>query len=58
MQFLDPTLKLYALAKLIENLSTWHGHVVHLGYKNLLWMTKYILGMEEISGPALNEICK
>lgn len=58
MRFLDPTPELHALAKLAKYVLTWHGRVVYLGYKNLLQITKYILGMEEISGPAPNKICR
>ncbi len=56
MQFLDPMQKLNTLAKLTKDLSTWHCRVVHLGHKNLLWMAKYVLGREQVSGPAPNEI--
>lgn len=58
MRFLDPTPKLHALAKSTKDLSTLHGRVAQLGYKNLFWITKYVLGIEEIFGPALNEICR
>lgn len=57
MQFLDSIPKLYALAKPTKDFSTWHGRMAYLGYKNLLQITKYILSMEEIFGPAPNEIC-
>ena len=56
MRFWTSMPKLHALAKPIKDISTCHGCVAHLGYQNLLWITKYILGIEEISGLALNEI--
>lgn len=46
MRFLDPVPKLHALAKPTKDLTTWHARVAHLGYKNLLRMSKYVLGMD------------
>lgn len=57
MQFFDLMPKLYALAKLTKDISTWHGRIIYLKYKNLLWMTKYVLGIEDLSAFAPNEIC-
>lgn len=56
MRFLNPTLKLYALAKPTKDFSTQYSYVTHLKYKNLLWITKYVLDIKEISGPALKKI--
>lgn len=57
MRFLDHVPKLHALAKPTKDFTTWHARVAHLGYKNSLRMSKYVLGMDEISGPAPDEIC-
>ena len=57
MRFMDPMPKLHALAKPTKDLRTWHGRVAHLGYKNLIRMSKYVFGMEEVAGPVPNEIC-
>ena len=49
--------KLHALAKPTKDLITWHVQVAHLGYKNLLWVRKHLLGIDEISGSAPDKIC-
>lgn len=56
MQFLNLTPKLYILTKLTKDLLTWYHCVVHLKYKNLLWMANYILDIEKISSPTPNKI--
>ena len=59
MQFIGdtPHLQLNALAKPTKDIKVWHGRVAHLGYRNLIRMKNYVLGMDEVSGPAPEDIC-
>ena len=59
MQFIKdtPHLQLNALAKPTKDINVWHGRVVYLRYQNLIRMKNYILGMDEVSSPALKDIC-
>ena len=57
MRFMNLIPKLHALAKLTKDLRTWQGRVEHLGYKNLIWMSKYVFGIKKVAGPVSNEIC-
>ena len=56
MQFLDHLPKLHALAKPTKDLTTWYARVAHLGHRNLLQMSKYVLSMDDVSGPVPDEI--
>lgn len=48
--------KLHTLVKAIKDFSIQHSWVEHLKYQILLWITKYILGIEKLSDLALNKI--
>lgn len=58
MRFLDLMPKLHAFAKSIKDLATWHDQVAHFRYKNLLWMSKYVFGIEKVITLAPNKICE
>lgn len=59
MQFIGetPHPQLNALAKPTKDLKLWHGRLAHLGYRNLIQMKNRVLGMDEVSGPAPEEVC-
>lgn len=56
MRFIrDTHLQLNALAKPTKDLKVWHGCVAHLGYRNFIQIKNYVLGIDKVSGPALEE---
>ena len=57
MSFMDHMPKLHALAKPTKDFRTWHNRVAHLGYKNLICISKYVFGMEKVADPVPNKIC-
>ena len=57
MQLVNPMPKLYTLVKPTKNFTTWYVWVAYLSCKNLLHIRNYVIGMDEVSGLALNEIC-
>lgn len=58
MQFVNLILKLYVLAKTTKNFTNWYTWIANLGCKNLLYMYKYIMSIDEVSDLAPNKICR